>query len=62
MYMIAKWVSGVVLHVTNQDVMPVGDIQGTIRGELQVYWPEVPVIRLYKILAMIAFITSAIVN
>ena len=61
MRMIAKGVTRIVLHMADQHIMPVSDVKRSVRGELQVYRPEVFVVRLYKILAMAAPVAGAII-
>ena len=49
--MIAQWITGVVLHVTDKDVVPVDHVEGTVGGELNVGGAEVAVRRSEEIMA-----------
>src|SRR5690606_28942133 len=62
MRMITKWVTRIVLHMSDQHIMPVGNIQRTIRSKFKIDRPEV-IVRLYEqILSVPAFITGAFVG
>ena len=48
--MIPQWITGVVLHVTDKDVVPVDHVEGTVGGELDIGGAEIAVLRGEEIL------------
>src|SRR5690606_7067184 len=62
MGMVAQWVTLVVLHVANQYVVPINDIQRAVGREFHVNGPEVRVVRLHQVLSMVTAIARSILH
>ena len=58
---VAQGVTGIVLHVANQDIMPVDHIQRAIGSELEIHGTEIAIGRLQKIVTRGGLVARAIV-
>ena len=41
MFMVTVGITGVVLHVTNEGILPIHHIEGTIGSKLEISWAEI---------------------
>src|SRR5438477_12209935 len=55
MYMITIWVPNVVLHVANDRIVPVENVEGTVGRDIDGRGPEIWIIRRDQILKRLAF-------
>ena len=61
MHVVAERVAGVVLHVADEDVVPVDDVEGAVGRKLEVHGAEVAVFALEEIVAELGLPAGAVV-
>ena len=61
MNVVTQWVTGVVLHVANQNIMPVNDVQRAVRSKFHVNGSEISIFAHKQIHAVLAFKTRTVV-
>ena len=60
MNMVSQWVSCIVLHVTYQNIVPVYEVQGSIRSKFHVNRSEIPIATFDKIQPVFTIIACSI--
>src|SRR5690625_7909378 len=61
MSVIPKRIAGVVLHMPDQHVMPVCNIERAVGGELQIHRPEIGIISPEQILTVAAAVARSVI-
>ncbi len=59
---VAKRIAGIVLHVTDEDVLPVNHIERAVRGELEIRRTEVSVGGFHEIVAEGGLVAGAVID
>ena len=60
--MVAQWIAGVVLHVADQGVVPVDDVERAVGCEFEVHWAEVGIGGFEQILAKFGFVADSVID
>ena len=59
MNMISQWISGIMLHVSDKNIMPIDQIKRTIGGKFHINGSKIPVCSNDQILSVFRFIPGA---
>ena len=62
MHVVAQGIAGIVLHVANEDVVPVDHVQGAIGSELKIHRAEVAIAALQQVLPESGLPAGAVVH